>query len=73
MQEATAIVDAKSWPPLLDTDDLAKRKLSSIYQAPSPDVIAYLDFSVSTTGVLAGVKVSEVAWAKVIDQKVFEC
>jgi len=57
-KEATAIVDAKSWPPLLDVDDLAKRKLQSIFQATSPDVICYLDFSVSTTGVLAGVKVT---------------
>jgi len=53
-----AIVDVKTWPPLLDTDDPAKRKLQSIYRASSPDVIAYLDFSVSTTGILAGVKVS---------------
>lgn len=28
-----------------------------MFRPPSPDVLAYLDFSVSTTGILAGVKV----------------
>ena len=56
-QEASAIVDTKSWPALYDTDDLPKRKLSNPYRAPSADMICYIDFSVSTTGVLAGIKV----------------
>ncbi|XP_050691601.1 disco-interacting protein 2 homolog C-like isoform X6 [Eriocheir sinensis] len=48
----------KKWPPILDTDDLPKKRLPSIYKAPTPEMIAYLDFSVSTTGMLAGIKVS---------------
>ena len=28
-----------------------------MFRPPSPDMLAYLDFSVSTTGILAGVKV----------------
>ncbi|KAK4328811.1 hypothetical protein Pmani_000786 [Petrolisthes manimaculis] len=48
----------KKWPPILDTDDLPKRRLPSIYKAPTPEMIAYLDFSVSTTGMLAGIKMS---------------
>lgn len=40
-------------------DDLPRKKLAQIYKPPSPEMLAYLDFSVSTTGILAGVKVSE--------------
>lgn len=56
-QEAGNVVDVKSWPLILDTDDIPKKKLTSIYRAPTPEMIAYLDFSVSTTGMLAGIKV----------------
>lgn len=58
-QEATQILESKSWPTILDTDDLPKKKLAAIYRAPTPEMICYLDFSVSTTGMLAGVKVRE--------------
>jgi len=51
------VVEARAWPTILDSDDLPKKKLSSIYKAPTPEMICYLDFSVSTTGMLAGVKV----------------
>ena len=57
-QEASAIVDSKTWTNLLDTDDLPKKKLAAVYRAPTPEMICYLDFSVSTTGMLAGIKVS---------------
>ncbi|OBS60042.1 hypothetical protein A6R68_08839, partial [Neotoma lepida] len=43
------------------TDDIPKKKVASIFRPPSPDVLAYLDFSVSTTGILAGVKMSHAA------------
>jgi hypothetical protein len=56
-KEATQILESKSWPTILDTDDLPKKKLAAIYRAPTPEMICYLDFSVSTTGMLAGVKV----------------
>lgn len=59
-KEANNVVEIKSWPPTLDTDDLPKRKLSNAYKAPTPEMIAYLDFSVSTTGMLAGIKISHV-------------
>lgn len=57
-KEAATVMEVKSWPPILDTDDLPKRKLSQPYRAPTPELMAYLDFSVSTTGMLAGIKVS---------------
>ncbi|XP_078537555.1 disco-interacting protein 2 homolog A isoform X1 [Lissotriton helveticus] len=60
-KEAAAAVDIKSWPTILDTDDLAKKKVLNIYCPPSPETLAYLDFSVSTTGILAGVKMSHAA------------
>jgi hypothetical protein len=56
-KEAAAIVDVKTWPTLLDSDDSHKRKLQTIYRAPTAEMICFLDFSVSTTGMLAGVKV----------------
>lgn len=34
-----------------------------MFRPPSPDMLAYLDFSVSTTGILAGVKVGPVVAA----------
>ncbi|KAJ8793659.1 hypothetical protein J1605_003667 [Eschrichtius robustus] len=42
-------------------DDIPKKKVASIFRPPSPDTLAYLDFSVSTTGILAGVKMSHAA------------
>ncbi|XP_035702936.1 disco-interacting protein 2 isoform X5 [Folsomia candida] len=60
-KEASNVVDIKSWPLTLDTDDLPKRKLPNIYRAPTAEMIAYLDFSVSTTGMLAGIKMSHSA------------
>lgn len=56
-KEALTVVDNKSWPPILSTDDIPKKKLISQYRWPTPEMIAYLDFSVSTTGMLSGVKV----------------
>ncbi|XP_015822172.2 disco-interacting protein 2 homolog A isoform X9 [Nothobranchius furzeri] len=60
-KEATAAVDIKSWPAVLDTDDLPRKKNSHFYKPPTPEMLAYLDFSVSTTGILAGVKMSHAA------------
>ncbi|KAM8814310.1 disco-interacting protein 2 homolog A isoform 6-T6 [Rhynchonycteris naso] len=60
-KEAAATVDVKTWPTILDTDDIPKKKVANVYRPPSPDVLAYLDFSVSTTGILAGVKMSHAA------------
>lgn len=57
-KEASNVVDIKSWPPTLDTDDLNKKKLPGVYRAPTAEMLAYLDFSVSTTGMLAGIKMS---------------
>ncbi|OXB66920.1 hypothetical protein ASZ78_017048 [Callipepla squamata] len=60
-REAAAAVDVRTWPPVLDTDDLPKKRPAQIYKPSNPETLAYLDFSVSTTGMLAGVKMSHAA------------
>lgn len=60
-KEASNVVDVKSWPVILDTDDMPKKKLPVAYRAPTAEMLAYLDFSVSTTGMLAGIKMSHAA------------
>ncbi|CAG0916938.1 unnamed protein product [Notodromas monacha] len=60
-KEASNVVDIKSWPMTLDTEDMPKRKLPAPYRPPTPEMLAYLDFSVSTTGMLAGIKMSHTA------------
>lgn len=61
IQEANNVVDIKSWPTILDMDDMPKKKLPVMYRAPTAEMLAYLDFSVSTTGMLAGIKMSHAA------------
>ena len=56
-KEASSVVENKPWPALINTDDLPRKKQTLSYRAPTPEMLAYLDFSVSTTGMLAGVKV----------------
>ncbi|XP_076546058.1 disco-interacting protein 2 isoform X2 [Osmia lignaria lignaria] len=60
-KEANNVVDIKSWPTILDMDDMPKKKLPVMYRAPTAEMLAYLDFSVSTTGMLAGIKMSHAA------------
>ncbi|XP_071990846.1 disco-interacting protein 2 homolog B isoform X1 [Engystomops pustulosus] len=57
-KEAAAAVDVKTWPTIIDTDDLPRKRSPQIYKPPTPEMLAYLDFSVSTTGMLTGVKMS---------------
>ncbi|XP_064646090.1 disco-interacting protein 2 homolog C-like [Lineus longissimus] len=72
-KEASAIVDAKTWPTVLDTDDTSKKKLTGIYRAPTPEMLCYLDFSVSTTGMLAGVKMSHAATSALCRSQKLQC
>ena len=72
-KEAANVVDIKSWVPTLETDDLPKKKLTSIYRAPTPEMIAYLDFSVSTTGMLAGIKMSHAAASSICRSMKLAC
>ncbi|XP_029658229.1 disco-interacting protein 2 homolog C isoform X8 [Octopus sinensis] len=72
-KEAGAVVDPKTWPQLLDTDDLGKKKLSVVYRAPTPEMLCYLDFSVSTTGMLAGVKMSHAAATALCRSQKLQC
>lgn len=47
---------------LVFADDLPRRRPPQIYKPPTAEMIAYLDFSVSTTGMLTGVKVRHVTF-----------
>ncbi|XP_028848627.1 disco-interacting protein 2 homolog B-A isoform X7 [Denticeps clupeoides] len=60
-KEAAASVNIKTWPTIIDTDDLPRRRPPQIYKPPTAEMLAYLDFSVSTTGMLTGVKISHAA------------
>uniref|UniRef100_A0A8C4QUY0 Disco-interacting protein 2 homolog Cb n=1 Tax=Eptatretus burgeri TaxID=7764 RepID=A0A8C4QUY0_EPTBU len=72
-KEAGNAVDMKSWPPMLDTDDLPRRRPALLHVADSPDSLAYLDFSVSTTGMLAGVKMSHTATSALCRAMKLQC
>jgi acyl-CoA synthetase (AMP-forming)/AMP-acid ligase II len=56
-KDANLIIDSKQWPTLLDIEEGTKKKLTTFFRPQSPDRLCYLDFSVSTTGMLAGVRV----------------
>uniref|UniRef100_A0A672P1E7 Disco-interacting protein 2 homolog B-A-like n=1 Tax=Sinocyclocheilus grahami TaxID=75366 RepID=A0A672P1E7_SINGR len=60
-KEAAGCVNVKTWPNIIDTDDLPRKRPSNIYKPPTAEMLAYLDFSVSTTGMLTGVKISHSA------------
>uniref|UniRef100_A0A8C9TAD4 Disco interacting B n=1 Tax=Scleropages formosus TaxID=113540 RepID=A0A8C9TAD4_SCLFO len=60
-KEAAATVNVKTWPIIIDTDDLPRKRPMQIYKPPTAEMLAYLDFSVSTTGMLTGVKISHAA------------
>uniref|UniRef100_A0A8C7GI45 Disco-interacting protein 2 homolog Ba n=1 Tax=Oncorhynchus kisutch TaxID=8019 RepID=A0A8C7GI45_ONCKI len=57
----TTHVNVKTWPTIIDTDDLPRRRPPQLYKPPTAEMLAYLDFSVSTTGMLTGVKMSHSA------------
>ncbi|CAN0386225.1 unnamed protein product [Lampetra planeri] len=55
-KDAGPTLDARAWPLIIDTDDLPKRRPTQLYSPCDPDALCYLDYSVSTSGTLAGVK-----------------
>ena len=57
-KEVAPFFDLKACPLLLDIDDIGRRKLDKIYHPPTSEMIAYIDYTVSSTGVLTGTKIS---------------
>jgi acyl-CoA synthetase (AMP-forming)/AMP-acid ligase II len=57
-KESGQVIDVKSLPQIFETDDPPKKKFDRRYHPPTPELIAYIDFTISTTAVLSGVKVS---------------
>ena len=45
------------WPPLIDLDDSPKKRIAITYRPPTAELLAYVDFSVTTSGTLVGIKV----------------
>ncbi|XP_056389227.1 disco-interacting protein 2 homolog A isoform X6 [Hyla sarda] len=72
-KEAAAAVDIKTWPTILDTEDMPKKKIAHVFRPTSPETLAYLDFSVSTTGILAGVKMSHSACSALCRSMKLQC
>lgn len=56
-QEALQVIDTRALPPVVDIEDMNKKKIEKQYRPPTAELISYLDFNISTTGVLSGVKV----------------
>jgi len=58
-KEAAAALHSNnpSWPPTLDVDDAPKKKIPVTYKPPTAELLAYLDFSVTNSGTLVGIKV----------------
>lgn len=50
---------------LVCADDLPRKRPASIYKPPTAEMLAYLDFSVSTTGMLTGVKARFVSFSQI--------
>ncbi|KAL5259725.1 hypothetical protein ACHWQZ_G009983 [Mnemiopsis leidyi] len=55
------VIHPKKWPTFVETDDAVNKKKVNIYKPPTPEMIAYLDFSVNSNGLLTGVKMSHAA------------
>ena len=59
-KEAQAIVPLSSLPQIIDCDDTPRKRSHQqaiTYVPPTPEMLAYVDFSVTTARTLAGVKV----------------
>lgn len=72
-REAALVVDLRTWVPIVESDDIPKRKLSTIFKYPDPSQVAYLDFSVSTTGMLVGVKITHGALTSLCKSMKISC
>ena len=49
-KEASHVLENKPWPHLFNTDSPPNKKPTLNYRPPTAEILAYLDFSVSTTG-----------------------
>ncbi|KAI6647487.1 Disco-interacting protein 2 A [Oopsacas minuta] len=57
-KEVSTYFELRTWPPLLDIEDIGRKRLEKMYHPPTSELIAYIDYTVSDTGVLTGTKVS---------------
>eukprot|EP00794_Sanderia_malayensis_P017721 gene17721-19492_t len=72
-KEAQSVIEAKHWPMIITVEELPKKRMTPSYRPTSSELTAYLDFSVSTTGMLAGVKISHGAVTSLCRAQKFAC
>lgn len=48
------------WPAIIDIEESPRKKHPITYRPPTSEMLAYVDFSVSTSGTLMGIKVTSV-------------
>ncbi|XP_039274285.2 disco-interacting protein 2 homolog C-like isoform X2 [Styela clava] len=63
----------QSWPPIIDCEENPKKKLPVAYRPPTPELLAYLDFSVSTAGTLMGIKISHLTASQLCRSIKLQC
>ncbi|KER29186.1 hypothetical protein T265_04123 [Opisthorchis viverrini] len=58
-KEATSRIPFNHWPPVLDSEESFRKKISPLHQTPCVEQsVAYLDFAASTTGTVTGIRVT---------------
>uniref|UniRef100_H2ZBW5 DMAP1-binding domain-containing protein n=1 Tax=Ciona savignyi TaxID=51511 RepID=H2ZBW5_CIOSA len=75
-KEALSVMQSTSnpaWPPLLDIEDSPKKKVPINYRPPTPEMLSYIDFSITTAGTLAGVKMSHYSSSQLCRSMKLQC
>ncbi|CAK8673806.1 unnamed protein product [Clavelina lepadiformis] len=62
-----------NWPPLLDLDEAPRKKVGINYRPPTPEMLAYIDFSVTASGTLAGIKMSHYSSSQLCRSMKLQC
>nr|XP_018668928.1 disco-interacting protein 2 homolog C isoform X1 [Ciona intestinalis] len=61
------------WPPLLDIEDSPKKRVPISYRPPTPEMLSYIDFSITTAGTLAGIKMSHYSSSQLCRSMKLQC
>nr|CAB3238033.1 disco-interacting protein 2 homolog C [Phallusia mammillata] len=62
-----------TWPPMFDIDESPKKRLPISYRPPTPELLAYIDFSITTAGTLAGIKMNHCAASNICRSMKLQC
>ncbi|EDV26945.1 uncharacterized protein TRIADDRAFT_22640 [Trichoplax adhaerens] len=72
-KDAETVVPHRLWPSMVDTDAPVKGRLQEFYQSQSSHSTAYLDFGVTTNGILVGIKMSHEAAGSICHSHKIAC